>query len=344
MDIKILSPQFIELTVVENYQSFIWTERYNQYGDFELYAPTGSEWMRYIEIGNYVVTTDSDRMMIIENLEVTTDIENGTFAKITGRSLESILARRIVWVQTIIESNVQAVIKKVITDAIINPTLTARRIPNFIFSDTTDRRITKYSIEAQYTGDNVYTVVSDICQQIGAGFKVTLNENKQFVFKLFMGEDRSDSVIFSNEFNNLLTSDYKNTYENYCNVTLVAGEGEGSARKTAVVGSASGLNRRELYTDARDLSSSGTTAAKYLNQLKQRGNEKLAEKKLTEGFQGTVVPDIMYQYGVDFNIGDFVLFRDTFGNEGRQRIDEFIISHDEGNGYYTYPTFVTVEE
>ena len=80
------------------------------------------------------------------------------------------------------------------------------------------------------------------------------------------------------------------------------------------------------------------------NQLKQRGLEKLAEVAITEGFQGTVEPDVMYKYNEDFTIGDFVTFKDKYGNYGTPRIDEFTISDDENNGYYCYPTFVMLEE
>ncbi len=50
MEIRILDTNFIEVTVVENYTSFIWTDRYAQYGDFEIYAPMGEQWMYDIQI------------------------------------------------------------------------------------------------------------------------------------------------------------------------------------------------------------------------------------------------------------------------------------------------------
>lgn len=340
MEIKILNTDFIEIAVVEKYQSFIWTDRFAQYGDFELYAPMGEEWYYDVQIGYYVTCTDSDRMMIIETIEITSDTENGDFIKVSGRSLESILTRRIVWAQTVVTGNPNACIKTLINDAIINPTIADRRIDNFIFKDTDDEGILEKTMESQYTGDNLYDVVADICESIYAGFKITLNEDNQFVFEMFRGWDQTASVIFSNEYQNLITSDYTNDTQEYCNVTLVAGDGEGAARKTVTVGSGSGLDRKELFTDARDLSSTGLQLANYQNQLKQRGYEKLAELATTEGFDGTVEPDVMYKYNVDFFIGDFVAFVDKYGNQGAPRINEYTISDDENNGYYCYPTFV----
>lgn len=340
MEIRILNTDFIELSIVEKYQSFIWTDRFDQYGDFELYAPMGEEWLPDIQIGNYISCTDSDRLMIIEAVEITSDTEQGDFIRVTGRSLESILARRIVWNQTIVSGDIQTCIKRLINDAIINPAIAARRIDNFIFVDSDDDAITEYKIEGQYTGDNIYDVIADICAEFYIGFKVTLNEKHQFEFQLFRGWNRVDSIIFSNEYENLITSDYTNDTQSYCNVTLVAGDGEGAARKTAIVGNTAGLERKELFTDARDISSDGVSAAVYSQQLQQRGYEKLSEIATTEGFDGTVEPDVMYKYNVDFFIGDFVTFQDKYGNAGTPRINEFTISNDENNGYYCYPTFV----
>lgn len=340
--IKILDTNFIEVSVVEGYQSFIWTDRFNQYGDFELYAPMGTEWFYDIQIGYYLINDDTDRVMMIETVEITSDSENGDYIKVSGRSLEAILTRRIVWNQTSVSGNIQTCIKKLIDDSIINPVLAERRIDNFVFLETTEEAIVNTSIESQYTGDNVYDVVADICQNAGCGFKVILVDGV-FVFMLYLGVDRSGYITFSNEYNNLITSDYTNDYQNYSNVTLVAGEGEGASRTTVTVGTETGLTRRELYTDARDLRSTGLAAGVYQKQLQQRGLEKLAEVSVTEGFQGTVEPEVMYKYNEDFTIGDFVTFKDRYGNYGTPRIDEYVISDDENNGYYCYPTFVMVE-
>ena len=46
-------------------------------------------------------------------------------------------------------------------------------------------------LEAQYTGDNLYDVIQKICEEQGIGFKITLNDEKQFVFELYAGSDRS---------------------------------------------------------------------------------------------------------------------------------------------------------
>ena len=41
--------------------------------------------LSYLKEGNYLVTKDSDRMMIIEDIQVDTDAENGNRLTVTGR-------------------------------------------------------------------------------------------------------------------------------------------------------------------------------------------------------------------------------------------------------------------
>ena len=78
-----------------------------------------------------------------------------------------------------------------LNENVISPSDSNRKISNFIFKESTDSAITKLKLEAQYTGDNLYDVIQKICEEQGIGFKITLNDKKQFVFELYAGFDRS---------------------------------------------------------------------------------------------------------------------------------------------------------
>lgn len=49
--------------------------------------------------------------MIVEKIQITSDTEDGNHVTVTGRSLESILDRRIVWGQKLLSGNLQNGIK-----------------------------------------------------------------------------------------------------------------------------------------------------------------------------------------------------------------------------------------
>lgn len=85
-------------------------------------------------------------------------------------------------------------------------------------------------------------------------YKVTVN-NGNFVFALYKGEDKSQYVTFSEDYDNISTTDYSKDDSNIKNVALIAGEGEGVARVTTSIGAGLGIDRHELYVDARDISS-----------------------------------------------------------------------------------------
>lgn len=352
MTITLLDTNFKVLSVVDEYESFIWTDRYKEPGDFEYYNLVNKENFELFKPGYYLANDESDHLMIIEKVEIITNVEEGSHIKVSGRSLESILDRRIVWNQTVLSGNLQNGILSIINSAFINPAIADRKIDNFQFVSSEDERVTVLTIDAQYTGDNILKIVTDICEDAKMGYKIVL-DGTNFVMSFYFGTDRSDEVndpnviIFSYDFDNVLNMDYTEDNSTYKSITLIAGEGEGNTRKTATYGSGSGLNRKELFTDARDISSkadSGTIpAAQYTSLLEQRGKEKLAENVVKKDYDGEVDTTGMYKYGVDFFLGDEVLFKDLFGNSTKVRIDEIIFSNDS-NGYTRYPTFTIVEE
>lgn len=354
MDLLVLNKSLDVIAIVDVYESIIWTERYYEYGDFELYTAMTQDILNYIKTDNYIQRVGSDRVMIIEEIRIDTDSDTGNHITVTGRSLESILDRRVVWSQTTISGNLQNGLKKLINENIISPSKEERKISNFIFKDSTDSQITGLTVEAQYTGDNLYDVISKVCEEKSVGFKVSLNENKQFVFELYAGADRSYEqtnypyVVFSPNFDNIVNSNYLESKENLKNVALVGGEGEGTARKYLAIGNTSGLDRRELFVDARDISSEGEdgqtlTTEQYNELLKQRGNEYLADYTDLVSFEGAVETNIMYKYGVDFFDGDVVQIANEYGHEAKVRILEVVISENE-EGNSVYPTFKTITE
>lgn len=354
MDLFVLDQNLEAIAIVDTYNSLIWTDRYQECGDFELYRSISKELLEYIKQDYYLVNNESEHTMIIEKLLINSDPEEGNHITVTGRSLESILERRIIWGLKTISGNLQNGIKTLLEENIISPEDPDRKIDNFVFEESTDPAITELGIDAQYTGDNLYEVIKKICVERGIGFKVTLNDQKQFVFKLYAGVDRSyeqverPHVVFSPSFDNIVDSNYIESKSSLKNVTLVGGEGEGSERKYATVGSATGMDRRELFTDARDISSDVgdgkvLTDAEYKAQLEQRGKEDLAENKDLTSFEGQAETSTMFVYGRDFFNGDLVQVADEYGHETKARVLEIITSEDE-QGRSVYPTFSTVEE
>ena len=342
MDLYIADQNFQIVGIIDAPSSLIWAERYFEIGDFEIYVPATDDYADMLREDRYVFRNDTDCGMIIESVEITTNVEDGNYLTVTGRSLESILERRIVWQQTNLHGKVELCIRQLITENIINPTIAERKISNFKLGSL--KRYTD-TMEKQITGKNLREVIQDICKSFGYGYKITMQDGT-FVFDLYKGVDRSYNqstnpyVVFSPDFENLLNSDYKLDKTNYKNVVLVAGEGEGLDRKTQAVGTASGLDRREMYSDSRNASTNNGEVSDedYYARLTEDGLETLANNQMAESYIGEVDYEKPYAYGKDYLLGDIVQVVNEYGIAATPRITEIIESEDE-NGYSIIPTF-----
>lgn len=338
MDIYVLNDDLDPIAIVDNYTSLIWTKRYYTPGDFELYVPADKNLLEHIKQDYFIMRDDDpETAMIIEKIELKTSVEEGDFLIITGKSLESILSRRVIYNQTVLKSNVQTGIFQLINNNAIGPAIADRKITNLIVRESTDE-ITE-TINTQFTGGYLDEAITALCKQFEIGWKMFI-EKKKFVFQLYRGKDTD--VIFSPEFDNLISTDYFDDKTNLKNTVAVFGEGEGTARKKIWTGRAtySGLDRRELFVDARDLSSNDgeISATDYLLQLKARGLEKLAEYACEKSFEGEVAPDLTFSYKTDYDLGDVVTVENQYGISSSTRIIEIIENYDEA-GHTIIPTF-----
>lgn len=335
MDLYVLNADLAPIAVVDQYESLIWSTRYYTYGDFELYLPADRLAFTILLQGYYLKRSDSDRIMMIKNIGLDTDVENGDHLTVKGFSAEKILHQRIVWSQTNLNGNAESELRRVINENVISPSNASRKISNFILAEAVGY---SEAIKKQTTGAYVDEVTTDICTTNKWGWKVTLNNKKQFVFSLYSGKTKG--VTFSPNFDNLISSNYQSDKSNFANVALVAGEGEGTARKTAVVGTASGLDRYEMFVDARDVSTNEgeISESEYKEVLNRRGLEKLNEALPVEAFDSEVDPNVTYKYKEDYDIGDVVTVVNEYGIKAESRIIEIVECFDS-TGYSVVPTF-----
>lgn len=347
MEFYIVSSDFEILGIVDTYKSAIWTERYYESGDFELYVPATEDMLELLQKHRFVVRADDrTKCMIIESIKISTDADDGNYITVSGRSLSSILSRRIVWKQTTFSGQLEQVIRRIIEKNCICPDDSDRELTGLTLGDAVG--ITT-SVSAQYTGDNVETAISELCRANGIGYDVALDlDNAAMVFYLYQGEDRSYNqsvnpyVVFSPNFENLLASDYTNSDADYANVAQVAGEGEGVARSKQTVGTAAGLERFEIFVNASSVSTntSALDAITYANLLVQEGTEALAERATSESMESEVAPNYNFVLNEDYYLGDVVEVINEYGIAMTPRVVEVIECQDE-TGYSCIPTFAT---
>lgn len=359
MDALILDSKYEHIAPLDEFTSFIWTDRYNKCGDFEIYTPIDERSLQNLQIDRFLWNKESEHLMVIETIHTTQDVEKGNQLYVLGRSLESILDRRIIWNKTKIDGNFQNGIEKMLNENVISPSIPERKIEGFVFKPSDDPRILELTLSAEYQGDNLYDIICSICEEKELGFKLTVNDNKELVFELYFGTDRSYDqeenhwVAFSPKMDNIISTEYLESKDNYKNVAFVLGEDiknenhEVIGQRSVTVGSASGFDRREVYTDARDISTTDDEGNEiptdeYNRQLIERGESDLKNYKFVKVFEGEMETRQLYRYGRDFFLGDIVQIENEYGKEGKVRVTEMVMTEDD-TGFTAYPTFESLD-
>ena len=337
---------------IDVYDSAIWAERHREYGDFELYGRPQSLIGKGVSTGRFLARQGSDTIMFIENVRIDTDVDEGPFATITGRSLESMLKRRVLWPPVSVSGKVPAVIRHLLESTVIRPSDSRRRIPNFIMREPSNDYISEIEMSAQFAGETVYDAIVAICEVHDLGFKIVV-DNGVFVFVLYKGTDRSFNqdtnpyVIFSPDFDNLASSSYSHTTDTMTTFAYVAGEeSDDSSRLTAEVDlGTTGLDRVELFVDAGDIRSTDEDGNEYTQEeygsfLEERGLESLSENSATEFFEGSMDTHGTFVYGRDFFLGDTVQIENEFDMAAASQVLEIVYTEDS-TGETIVPTFAT---
>ena len=169
---------------------------------------------------------------------------------------------------------------------------------------------------------------------------------KKMTFETYKGIDRTTQqgenprVIFSESYNNLNRAKHNYSDETYKTKIVVGGAGDGPDRIYVTVGGGSGFDLREMFLDAKDINKDDfPTHAAYLEALRVRGKEAMAQNAIVENFEAEVEADINFTYGVDWDLGDVVTVNKKKWNKILDlRITEAREVYEYG-GMYVVPTF-----
>lgn len=258
IEVYVLNKDLEQIGIIDSYTSLIWANRYAEKGDCELYIEATTTNLNLLKKGNYLIRHDDEMVCRIETIELDTDVENGNYIIVTGYDVKKILDQRVIWGQSNVDGSVEDYIRELVYKSLVNPNLSARAITNtkgrqnFFLGDKANFNEV---ISEQNSYKNIGEKIRDFCTKYKWGYKVIVDDTtKNFYFLMYNGTDRSEYVVFSSDYENLISTKYKEDSSNLANVALVAGEGEGSDRARNVSGYAESLDRNEIYVDAKDIS------------------------------------------------------------------------------------------
>ena len=313
---------------ISDYDSLEIERNYYSVSKMVLRVPKTMENADLLRKGNLLALTNNPTYPYI--IEHFGSIKEGRkeIIEVYAYSLNYLLSFRTVPTQTVLRGHVEDVVKELIRINAINPSDPNRVIPLLSLEDNLFSGINTIISK---TGSNLLEHSFDILKEFEFSLDLIVDYQagstnvSNIKVMTWRGNDRSINqstlprVMFSQDFDNILSQNYYNSDLDLKTVAYVAGEGEGVNRAIQQVNNASGLFRREQYVDARDLQRTyfdengdqqTLVEDDYLSSLTNRGLENLSNRLTVESFEATV-DDVQYRLGTDYGLGDLVTFQDS---------------------------------
>lgn len=341
--IRILSSSMDILAEIDNYNSMFFIRRFHSIGELELRMNRYKKDADKLQRGNLIlIGNDWNKVFIIKHREIELD-ENGKITEnwlVKGLALKSVIAQRITVPPYHTgydnkQGNAETVMKHYVDRNIIDPVDVKRKIPQLVLAPNLNRG---QSVSWSSRYKNLAEEMSDISLATGLGWDVSLDiHNKKWVFDVVEGKNLianqsiNPPVIFSPQFESLKSLHYTESELNYKNIAYVAGQGEGVDRRVIELGIDTGLNRHEVFIDARDVSEEddvevtdgegNTTTEKVprpekeiIKDLTDRGNQQLDQLSQEHYLEGQILTNSPFVYQKDYDLGDNVTIQNKEWN------------------------------
>lgn len=336
LELIVLDAEFNVLGIVDGFQTLIWKRKYYETGTYELHC--GDEYYGLLKAGKYLYRADRDEVGLLRGPKYSRDQAGLKKAVAQGKFAEALLADRIFAGIYSYSGTGEAVVRKMVNDLCVAPADPARAIPRLTVGPMAGLGA---AVEGQVTGDVLHDKIRDICTQQELSIKIRLDyQTNTLLFSVWQGKDRTQNqtantwATFSDDFENVISTEIDMSTADLKNVAYVAGEGEGEERIIEAVDQ-SGSDRRELWVDARDITrkqdSVTLSEADYRALLRQRGEEKLAEHNSVESIDCEIDTGANLAYLRDFDLGDLCTYVDhDHGVLSEARITEITETYENG--------------
>lgn len=308
--------------VVEDIDSLQWLSLYAAAGEVKLVCAATDKNLDLLRRGRRLWCTEQPESAVIAQIEISDTGEKATMTVRAPLSTNRWARRVAMW--TTLVKNVETAMYKLVND-------NRRGLPG---ASAKPMGLTPVT-DSQTSWGSVLESLEELAEAHGLGFRETFDPATGVeMFCVYQGTDRSsegsDAFVgyLGDDIGNLADIRIVDSDVNWKNVAVVGGQDQGADRKvvTVTLGSWAGDERRELWVDAKDISTSYQVAtptgevdedgnpeysytkhtytdAEYEALLRVRGLEKLAEKIKKLEVTADAGQDLMY-YGQDYFLGD----------------------------------------
>lgn len=359
MELFILDSLFKRKTIVEDYISLVWAERFNEFGDFKVVIPSNYANKVLYKPGLFFGISKSDRIMKLETVEDAAEDGVKTLT-LSGRSIEFILEHRVVWPTNAalsatpswtISGPPKAIIDSVVASQLSVSSWAPNNIPNLRLG------VSKYpldtiippadSIAIRMTEPtSLYNYIKEIAKNYGLGFRIYKGPqwDDEIYYDTYSGSDRTlgqtdlPPVIFSFDLENLNSlSILKSVEKQFYGCYVFSKYGFDEVYVNGYDASTPAGVNRSIFSIVVTEPDELTTDSQRQAYRIQKGIEALVSKQDIFVIDGEISQNSQYIYGTDYFLGDLVDMRDDTGDVKHMRVIEQIFT-DDSNGEKEYPT------
>lgn len=348
IDIYTLGPDFKRSSIVNSYKEFVWTERFDTAGDFELVLNPSEYKVNQLDKGARLSVPQSTRVMVVDTVEEEIDSSGENILRVKGSSLEKVLGDRVIkqnrsTLELSPSWNIRGtpydimirLFKTICVDGALSSLdiLPGVELSSFYPVDNIPKP--QEVVDVEIKPGNLKTSLEQMCTSYGLGYRLVLNHaTSKIHFNVYSGRYRNDGVVFSHSLENFMSPSVVDTNADEKTVAYVfSKKGFVEVYAPGANTTADGYDRKVIHVTVEDVPEEVENVAVF---LRDRGLEALSQNRSKILVDGEVPSGIKYKYDKDYSLGDIVTVHAN-GRVENMRVTEQIIASDN-EGDRSYPT------
>lgn len=319
---------------------------YQDIGEFEIYCPATPKNLKALQKGYYVKIPNRRFGWVITSIQYEFIKESGIrMISAKGYELKWLLKKRIIQKPTALQTRLFQAVHSLVHANLGGGASEERRIPQFKSMWNTE----VISIpKIQATRENLGDFVNTLLKTYSCGSTAFMEEGDgntyEIVFRAYKGQNRANTVLFTQSVDNLLSSTYYSSDAEVATFALVVSEVEDVEYMKTYDNGAVGSKRSEILVESNTSTSfedeNGVdqevdpTSEEYQGYQEAEGKNELAKHTTIEEVASEIdLQNSLFEFETDFFIGDIVRTQDEyFGYSKNVRIGKITIKQD-ASGY-----------
>lgn len=300
-----------------------WLElSYQDVGAFEIYCRASKENLAALKKGRFVTIPNKRFIWFITSIRYKFSANGARMIIAGGYEAKWLLKRRCILMPKELQGKITSALYALVEQNIGTKAPTERQIKSFTV-DTNELLINISGTQA--ARGNLLEFANALLKSYNCGSIVEL-ENGKLKYRIFTGDVKTSTVIFSQSLDNLLSSEYlTDDAERATNVTVVSTVDDVDYSQTYDETYAEGIDRAEIlvesnistkYEDANGVEKEANPNSDlYQGWLKEEGKNKLGEHTTIEEASGEIdISNSKYRFDEHFFLGDIARVQDEYFN------------------------------